>query len=193
MLQEIIETYEELKKCVFIVKRGDKAPIIVKFHNDNFFHLVGLHKTGISRFIPDKIKSRDKQYKFLKKNVDRFNNILENQIQEKDSLKLRMQTFSKILELLKESPENTLLYNLSNKVPGSVYDGDYGLLKVFENDLNCLLGLKIHDQNDKVIVCAPQSWMASNRRNRLIDGKRPLYLESISNIPKDLYNDEQSF
>lgn len=37
MLQKSIETFEELKKYVFIVNRGSKKPIIIKFKDENFF------------------------------------------------------------------------------------------------------------------------------------------------------------
>ena len=49
---------------------------------------------------------------------------------------------------------NTILYNLKEKVPGSVYNGDYVLLNIIEN-IYCLLGLKL----DNNLVYVPQSWM----------------------------------
>ena len=45
MLKEAIDTFEELKKYVFIINRGNKPSIIIKFENENFYHLIGLHKT----------------------------------------------------------------------------------------------------------------------------------------------------
>ena len=47
MLQNLIDTFEELKKYVFIIDRGSKGNIVIKFNNDNFYHLIGLHKTNI--------------------------------------------------------------------------------------------------------------------------------------------------
>ena len=90
MLNDLIETFEELKKYVFIINRGTSySPIIIKFNNSHFYHLVGLHKTSINMFIPSNIKSKDKMYKYIKKNVEKFENILGNQINEKDTLILR--------------------------------------------------------------------------------------------------------
>ena len=186
MLQELIDTFEELKKYVFIINRGSKPSIVIKFNNDNFYHLVGLHKTNIDMFFPTYIKSKDKKYKYIKKNVGKFNNILINQIKEKNSLEFRIKTFSKILDLLKGN-NNTLLYNLKEKVPGSMYNGDYGLLKIYEH-INCLLGLKLENEKDNVIICAPQSWMASNRVNKLIESRKPIYMENISLVPLIVYN-----
>ena len=83
MLQEVIDAFEELKKYVFIIDRGIKGQIIVKFHDKNFFHLVGLHKIDFSSFIPSYIKTRDRQYKHIKKNIDKYDKILENQLIKK--------------------------------------------------------------------------------------------------------------
>lgn len=188
ILQELIDTYEELKKYSFIIDRGDDGQIVIKFKNENFYHLVGLHKINIKMFFPNNIKSQDKRYKYMKKNVEKFNNILENQISDKDSLELRVSTFHHILDLLMESKE-TSLYNLKEKQIGSLYDGDYGLLKEYD-DLYCLLGLKEEISDDCSIKCAPQSWMASNRKNRLVEFKRPKYMKNIIAIPNGLYDNE---
>lgn len=188
MLQQLIDTFEELKKFVFIIDRGNKGKIIIKFNNDNFYHLVGLHKTNINIFFPDYIKSMDKRYKYIKKNVNKFNNILMNQIKEKDSLELRISTFHHILELLK-GIDSPILYDLKQKTPGSMYNGDFGLMKIYEQ-IYCLFGLKSESKIDNVINCAPQSWMASNRVNRIIEGKKPIYMERIYVVPLELYNNE---
>ena len=73
ILEELINTYEKLKKNIYIIKRGNRPHIIIKFKDDNFFHLVGLHKTNINMFIPHYIKSKSKQYKYIKKNMQKFN------------------------------------------------------------------------------------------------------------------------
>lgn len=84
---------------------------------------------------------------------------------------------------------NSTLYDLHPKTDGSLYDGDFGLLKIYET-INCLLGLVICDLNDSVIKCAPQSWMASDRINHLIEFRRPIYIEEIIAIPIELYNEQ---
>lgn len=181
MLQELIDTFEELKKYVFIIDRGNKENIMLQFNDDHFYHLAGLHKTNIDLFLPKKIKSKAKQYKYLKSHVDKFENILQNEIKEKDTLQLRIKTFPHILKLLSEN-NNTILYSLKERVPGSLYDGDFGLFKIFE-EIYCLLGLKIEDNENGIIHCAPQSWMASNRPNRLIEYKMPIYMNVIIKVP----------
>lgn len=191
MLEELINTYEELKKYVYIIDRGKNGLLIIKFDNRNFYHLVGLHKTNIAMFIPSYIKTQDKKYKYIKKNITKFNNILESQIKEKDLLILRINTFTRIKELLNNSA-NTMLHNLRDrKVEGSLYNGDYGLVKVFEDNISCLLGLKQENENNNIINCVPQSWMASERINRIIEYKRPIYMKSIVAYPANLYNQDR--
>ena len=187
MLQDLIDTFEELKKYVFLIDRGTNCMIVIKFNNDNFYHLVGLHKTNINMFFPQYIKTQDKKYKYIKKNIKKFDNILKNQIKDKDSLELRILTFCKIKDLLTNN-NNTILYSLKEKVAGSLYNGDYGLMKIYEDDIYCLLGLKEENTNENIINCAPQSWMASNRVNKLVEYKRPIYMDKIIMIPVELYN-----
>lgn len=188
MINSSIETFEELKKYVFMIDRKDKGFIFIQFHNDNFYHLIGLHKIkNMDNYFPTHIKSKDKRYKYIKKNLTKFNNILENQTKEKDLLKLRITTFINIIDLLKG--QNTSLYNLKPQLPNSLYDGDYGLMKMYENDICCLLGLKIENIIDNKFNCTPNSWMASNRINKLVEFKRPIYIKSISAIPIDVFNE----
>lgn len=186
MLKDLIDTYEELKKYVFVINRGGKGMIVLKFNNENFYHLIGLHKINIDMFIPSTIKSKDKKYKYIKKNIEKFENILQNQIKEKTLLELRITTFPKILDLLNENI-NTSLFDLHLHDPNSMYDGDYGLLKVYEK-VNCLLGLKIDNIENNTVFCAPQSWMASRRINKLVENKRQIYKDNIIAIPLSLYN-----
>ncbi len=183
MLDELIETFEELKKSVFIIDRGTQGIITIRFENKHFYHLVGLHKTNINMFFPDYLKTKDKIYKYLKKNSKKFNKILENQIQDKDSVELRIKSFHKIIELLNDS-DGLTLYSLKQKVAGSMYDGDYGLLRIYE-DLYCLFGLKQEDINEEknIVYCVPQSWMASRRVNKLIEAKMPIYMNKITKLP----------
>ena len=190
MLKELIDTYEELKKYVFIINRGTKKPIIIKFNDDNFYHLVGLHKININLFFPKYIKSKAKKYKYLKKNINKFNNIIINQLQEKETLSLRMHTFKYIIDLLKNT-QNTILYDLHQTPKGSMYKGDYGLLKVYQ-DFNCLLGLITESETESLIFCLSQSWMASYKSNRLIENKRAQYIQNISIVPMDMFNKKEN-
>lgn len=189
MVEQLINDFEELKKYIFIITRKDKKSIIIKFRNENFYHLVGLHKIkNFDNYFPTNMKSKDKRYKYIKKNPQKFNNILKNQLQEKDLLKLRIATFSNVANMLRS--QDISLYNLKPKLKDSLYDGDYGLMKTYENDLCCLLGLKIDDENEKVIKCIPNSWMASRRINKLVEFKRPIYIESTIALQIELYDEE---
>ncbi len=185
MLQKLIEVYEEIKKYVYIVNRGNKKPLIIQFNNENFYHLAGLHKLNIDMFFPEYIKSKSKRYKFMKNNIKKFNNILENQIKKKNNVLNRITTFKYILDLLL-SNTNANLYKIE-KIPFSLYNGDYGLNKRYKNNY-CLLGLKVENENKNVKFCVPQSWMASDRPNNLIYSKRFLYMKEILKIPIWLYN-----
>jgi len=177
----------EIEKYVYIINRKDKGFIFIQFHNENFFHLIGLHKIkNIDNYFPTHIKSKSKRYKYIKKNIKKFNNIIDNQTKEKDLLKLRISSFINIIDLLKGS--NTVLYNLNPKMPNSIYDGDYRLMKMYEDDICCLLGLKIDNIVDNKFICNPNSWMASNRINKLVEFRRPIFMEKISKISIENYN-----
>ena len=186
VLQELIDTYEKLKKFVYILYRGNKESIIIEFKDENFYHLAGLHKTKINMYFPSKIISKEKKYKYMKSHINKFNNILESEIDEKNTLEYRVNTFHYLMDLLKDN-SNTILYDLKEKVSGSMYNGDYGLFKIYQ-DIYCLLGLKEEKDMNEYKLFAPQSWMASNRPNRLIVNKRPIYLEKIVAIPLAMYN-----
>ena len=189
LLEELINTYEKVKRNIYIIKRGNKAPIIVKFKDDNFFHLVGLHKTNMDMFIPHYITSKSKKYKYIKKYVKKFNNILISEMKENNTLQYRITSFHNIIDMLEN--DNTSLYDLKYKVPGSVYDGDFGLMKIYEN-ISCLSGLKTVEQENVSIVCAPQSWMASTKTIHLIEYKKPIYMEEITRVPIELYNEKDN-
>jgi len=178
MVEKLINAFEELKKYIFVVDRGEnKSPLFIKFDNSNFYHLVGFHKINMDAYFPTYMKSKEKRYKYIKSNTNKFNNIINNQMKEKNSLYLRIETFPNIVDLL--TGNSTSLYNLKVKSDVSKFDGDYGLVKIYEKDLCCLLGLKEDFINDNKIFCAPISWMASYRGNILIKNKRPLYIKSI--------------
>ena len=188
MLKEAIKTIEELKKYVYVIDRGEKENIVIKFENSNFYHLLGLHKTKINNFFPNKMMSKDKIYKYIKRNVDKFENILNNLLNEENRIKLRILSFPYILNLLNDT--NSMLYDLSKNRPvGSLYNGDYGLFKILKN-IYCLFGLKIDSIDNKFINCAPQSWMPSDRKNSMIEFKRPIYMKEILKIPLNLFKDE---
>ena len=188
ILQDLIDTYEEIKKRVYLIERGDKKPILIKFDDNNFFHLVGLHKTNINLFMPKNMASKSKMYKYLKSHISRFNNILLSEATDNELLNNRINTFHKISDLL--NGERTALYDLCKKIEGSMYDGDFGILKIYE-DMNCLLGLKIFELEDNMIKCAPQSWMSSNKINYLIRFRKPIYMEKIVAIPIAIYNKQE--
>lgn len=189
MVEKLINTFEELKKYVFIINRKDKGCIYITFRNENFYHLVGLHKIkNFDSYFPTHMKSKDKRYKYIKKNPEKFNNILENQLIEKYTLKLRITTFEKILDLLKG--KNVKLYNLKQKDITSLYEGDYGLMKIYETNIYCLLGLKVSTKVNTITTCIPNSWMVNNRINQLVEFKRPMYIEYISKIPTEVYDEE---
>lgn len=189
MLYELFETYEELKKYIFIVDRGTKGNIIIKFKNENFFHLVGLQHTNILMFIPNHIKTKDKQYKYLRKHIDKYNKIIENQIIEKYSLQMRMETFSCIKDLLKG--EKTFLYDTREKNAGALFDGEFGLFKVYE-EIHCFLGLKKNDEINSNVYCVPQTWISDRKAYKKVIGKKPLYINSISKIDKEIYMEKNS-
>lgn len=187
LLEELFDTYEKLKENIYIINRGDKKPLVIKFKNDQFFHLVGLHKTNIRLFIPNYITSKDKIYKYMKKNIKKYNNILLSEIKDSELLTHRLETFKQILDLL--TGNQTSLYRLKPQKYGSLYDGDFGLLKIYQS-FNCLLGLVISEEELNKVLCAPQSWMASNRVNQLISGKRPIYMNNITKVPISEYHNK---
>lgn len=96
-----------------------------------------------------------------------------------------MTSFVNINDLLKG--KSTSLYNLKPTLPYSSYDGDYGLMKMYEPNLCCLLGLKIGNAFDNKFNCSPNSWMASNRINKLVEFKRPISIQSITAIPTNIF------
>ena len=189
VLEKLLNTYERLKKNIYIIKRGSNKPIIIRFKDENFFHLVGLHKTNINMFVPCYITSKTKTYKYLKKNIKKFNNILMSELKERSVLQSRITSFCNIVDLLESN--SITLYDLKYKVPGSVYDGDFGLMKIYE-DINCLLGLKVIARENISIICAPQSWMASKKINYLIEHKKSIYMEKIISIPVELHNKQNN-
>ena len=189
-INEIIEIFEQLKKYVFFIEMGQNKKIILKFTNDKFYHLLGLHKMNLDQFFPKNIISKDKRYKYIKKNPDKFQNVIENQFKRKNLLELRVKTFTKILDLLKG--ENTSLYNFKNQNksnPYSNYNGDFALTKTYQYDIFCLLGLKIDTTYDKYLSCVPNSWMASHRINQLVEFRKASYMDKITAIPKEFLND----
>lgn len=187
LLDDMIKTFEDLKKNVYIIDRGDLKPLIIRFKDEHFYHLAGLHKTNINMFFPKEIRSRAKQYKHMKNNIEKYNNIIINQIKGKYLLELRINTFCYITEILKDNSGATL-YRFKDKVAGSRYDGDYGLFKLFE-DIYCLLGLK---ENADDNICYPQSWMPSNRMHKLAM-RPPKSYNKIIVIPTKIYDNSEIY
>ena len=191
MFEHAIDAFEELKKYVFIINRGNNnKSIFILFNDENFYHLLGLHKINLDMFFPDYIKTMSRKYKYMKKKKAQFNGIIENQIKEKDTLLLRIKTFVNIIDLLK-SKQGISLFNLKIVPNNSLYNGDFGILKIYES-IYCLLGLKTNTETNRTIICAPQSWMANTRVIQLTEFKRPLYFESITIIPRELYDEESN-
>ena len=190
MLEDAIKTFDKLKKYVFMVDRGtNNKPLIIKFDNGNFYHLLGLHKINLNMFFPDYIKTMSRKYEYIKKRKKQFNGIIENQIKGKDTLILRIKYFKNILDILKKNSDITL-YDLKNVPKNSLYNGDYGLLKIYEN-LYCLLALKVDKENDNHSICAPQSWMVNKRAIQLVELKKPLYHKKIIQISNEQYEENK--
>lgn len=186
-LNTIINTFEELKKYVYVIDRGTLGKIVINFKDENFFHLLGLHKMNLDIYFPKELKSKSKKYKYIKSKAQKFNSVLSDQIKEKSLLQYRISSFKNIIDLL--NGHNISFYEFREKIYGSQYNGDYGILKIYEN-VNCLLGLKIESFLNEITKCIPNSWMASNRSNKLVELKRPSYIKSINAIPIELYNEE---
>ena len=76
MIDNLINTFEELKKYIFTINRNGNQNIEFRFKNENFYHLVGLHKIkSFNSYFPTYLKSQDKKYKYIKNNKEKFNNI----------------------------------------------------------------------------------------------------------------------
>ena len=72
MLQEIIDTFEEVKKYIYIIDRGNLEPIIIRFKNEHFYHLIGLHKINLDMFFPNQMHSKAKRYKHRTNKTNKF-------------------------------------------------------------------------------------------------------------------------
>ena len=180
MLKKLIDIYEEIKENVYIIDRGTLEPIIIKFSSENFYHLIGLHKLNIDMFFPRNMKSKDKRYKHMKKNTEKYENIIKNQIKGKHTLELRINTFPNIKNLF----DDVSLYNLKQAKITPLYKGDYGLLKLFDN-IYCLLGIKMIDYKE-LYLYTPQTWIADKR---ILIKQTPKYYKSIIIIPKTVFGD----
>ena len=188
MLEELINTFEKLKKYVFIIDIGSKGKIYVKFCDKHFYHLVGLHKiNSFDMFLPDYLKTREKQYNYIKNNAKRFDKIINDLIVKQNNVKRRMSTLNNLLDLL--GCEDARIYNLKERKVNSLYDGDYGISKQYGN-ICCLLGLKEFYKDENKIYCSPQSWIADNRDINLLKGRPAYPIKNITAIPIDEYNDE---
>ncbi len=190
MVQELIETFEKLKQYSYFIDMGKDGLMLIEFKNENFYHLAGLHKINLSVYFPKNCISKDKQYKYIKSHADKFEKVLRNKMNENNLLKQRINTFKYIPDIFDEY--GVILYSLHDKKnPMSLYNGDFGLMKIYQqtfcdNDIKqiyCLLGLKNHVASEKRYACVPQSWMADTRPNSLVQYRKPLYIKSISKLP----------
>ena len=55
MLKELIDSFEKLKKNIYVIDRGNLEPIIINFKDEHFYHLIGLHKLNLNMFFPSKM------------------------------------------------------------------------------------------------------------------------------------------
>lgn len=181
LIENLVDTFEELKKYDFIISFGNNNKIILRFNDDNFYHLVGLHKTNIDLYFPNNMKSKSKKYKYLKSHAKKFNSILQAELNGKTTLMYRIHTFSNIIGLLHDN-EKTMLYKMNEKVNGSLYNGDFSLYKLC-NKMYCLLGLICERKINNEFFCIPQSWMANNRPNKLVKTTRAIDIKNIEIVP----------
>ena len=189
MIQELINTFEELKKYEYFINIGKKGYIIINFENSHFYHLAGFHKLKLDIYFPKKCTSKEKKYKYIKSHPDKFENILKNQLSQNNLVKQRIENFKYIPDLL--NGDNTILYSLREKTnPMSLYDGDFALMKIYQLDetnnvdiVYCLLGLKKTMFQNNTYNCAPQSWMVDKRPNNLVQYKKPLYIKEFAKLP----------
>lgn len=193
MIQELIDTFEDLKKKKYFIDMGKGGLILIEFNDENFYHLAGLHKVDLSIYFPKGCISKEKQYKYIKTHVNKFEKVLLNKIKENRLLTQRIKTFKYIPDIFKNVGVN--LYNVKeNKQAMSLYNGDYALSKTYQEiqkngkvkSIYCVLGLKNQKSVSKNFLCAPQSWMASDRPNSLIEYKKPLYICAITAIPTEI-------
>ena len=95
-----------------------------------------------------------------------------------------MQTFINIIDLL--NGEKTSLYDIRGKNDGSLINGDFGLLKIYE-DIYCFLGLKkIAVPTSENLVCTPITWIADRKAYKRVANKKPLYIRYISKISRKI-------
>lgn len=193
MIQELIDTFEELKKNKYFIDMGKDGLMLIEFNDENFYHLAGLHKVDLSIYFPKGCISKEKQYKYIKTHTEKFEKVLQNKIKENRLLTQRVKTFKYIPDIFKNVGVN--LYNVrENKQTMSLYNGDYALSKTYQElqkngnvkPIYCILGLKNQKSLPKKYLCVPQSWMASDRPNSLIEYKKPLYIGCISPIPTEV-------
>lgn len=190
MVQELIDTFEELKKYNYFIDMGKDGLMLIEFKNEHFYHLAGFHKINLSIYFPQKRMSKEKQYKYIKSHTEKFENAIKNQMKENNLLQQRIETFKYIPEIFDKN--SVILYNLRIKNnPMSLYNGDFGLMKIFQKQtannkvkqIYGLLGLKNHIESEKGYNCVPQSWMADTRPNSLVQYRKPLYIKGLAKLP----------
>ena len=131
MIQELIDTFEELKKKKYFIDMGKGGLILIEFNDENFYHLAGLHKVDLSIYFPKGCISKEKQYRYIKTHVNKFEKVLLNKIKENRLLTQRIKTFKYIPDIFKNIGVN--LYNVrENKQTMSLYNGDYAISKTYQ-------------------------------------------------------------
>ena len=113
MIQELIDTFEELKKKKYFIDMGKGGLILIEFNDENFYHLAGLHKVDLSIYLPKGCISKEKQYRYIKTHVNKFEKVLLNKIKENRLLTQRIKTFKYIPDIFKN-----VELNISPKLDG---------------------------------------------------------------------------
>lgn len=89
---------------------GKGGLILIEFNDENFYHLAGLHKVDLSIYFPKGCISKEKQYRYIKTHVNKFEKVLLNKIKENRLLTQRIKTFKYIPDIFKNVGVN--LYNV---------------------------------------------------------------------------------
>ena len=93
MIQELINTFEELKKYDYFISIGKKGYIILKFQNEHFYHLIGLHKINLDIYFPKQCISKEKKYKYIKSHQNKFEHIFKRPNKGKLFIKKKNRNF----------------------------------------------------------------------------------------------------
>ena len=154
MLQDSIDAFEELKKYVFIVDRGELGKIIIKFHDENFYHLIGLHKIDFDLFLPYYLKTKVKKYKYIKNHINKYDKILDDLTLKKYGIKRRITTLHNLVDLLKNDKKIFRDGKIISCSPQSwvVDDKEINLIKNRPSHyLKGIIAIPANEYNDKYV------------------------------------------